>query len=187
MTWIGHEAANIPAAGFDWYVFVIEDGLRDEIRDHVRNNFIGFGNALGGKSLVASGYDPNVFAGQIEAAYTGICEAVRHMERPALVIADTAPAKLAEARDSAFVMVFQLQKVMAAHGSVANFFAKLVITLKDPAAKAALKSAEPGPLERGWGWLGEYVKVEPKLFGCSIAVNKVIRDTLKLGDRALRR
>ena len=186
MSYSARDIGKIPSSGFDWYIYLLEDGLSDEGRNQLATNFEKLGQAVGPDALVVRGYDPLSFKNEVQEAYSGVYEFLGPVLPPALLVSDTAPANLARARETAYVMVFQLTKLSQSHGSVAEFLSALINALRDPESMEALKTQDPSMVRRIWGWLSRYVNLQPGIFGCSMNVNKAIGDLIETGERAVR-
>ena len=58
MGYIATDLARVPAAGFRWYVFLLEDNWNDQLREELSRNFEGLAAEAGPEVLVIKGSEP---------------------------------------------------------------------------------------------------------------------------------
>ena len=187
MTMVVHNISKVPSEKFAWYVWYLDDRFEDEFREQLANNFNHLGAEAGEDTLVVRGHDPGQINEDVQIAYK-LTEDEK-VDPPALLVTNTAPEKLDEAGDDHMVMVFQLttikDRIREEDLSIADFLSALVRALKDPNSADALRNMEPGVLERTWGWITQYVSLEPGMFGCSINLKPVFKRLSGKIDRIL--
>src|SRR5262249_39672585 len=100
---------------------------------------------------------------------------------PALIVTNCHPSDAlatAENLENGKVMIFPLGELYEEHKSIAGFLAKLVDALKQEDAVKALETVDGSKLEKGWGWLSRYLKMEPGFFGFHVKLDKAMKDVI---------
>ena len=97
------------------------------------------------------------------------------------VVSSVAPSEAlasTDTLDSGKVMIFNLREIYDEKKGLSGFLADLVAALGKEDSLAALEDLDPGKLEKGWGWLSKYMKMEPGFFGFNVKLDKVMKDIL---------
>ena len=126
---------------FDWYFFLLQDGLADQLRAEIEDNFDRLGKIVGQDAVVIRGYDQRRFQREVREAYAGMMPKLKEVLPPAIFITDVHPAKLEnyDAGGGGQFMVFPLRAI-ADRGSMADFLSRLVEAIEDPDALATLRA-----------------------------------------------
>lgn len=182
MSYIANHLATVPSSGFRWYLIFIECPFVDEVQKEIDTHFHRLGQEAGKDALVVRGYEGAGFRNSVFEAPAFLDEKWRERAKfPALLVCSTPPSDAlarAENLDNGKVMIFNLREVYAEHKSLAGFLSELVAALGREDALAALESLDRSKLEKGWGWLAKYVKMEPGFFGFNIRLDKAMKDVL---------
>jgi hypothetical protein len=182
MTYIATHAATIPAKGFSWYLIFLECPFTDEVRREIDLHFTTLGCVVGADALVVRGYDPVKFKLSVfEApAFTDV-DWQRWAMSPALLVTNRAPTDVvgdARELERGKVMIFPLDEIYSRSNSLAGFLTQLVQALHEEDSIAALETLDGTRLQRSWGWLSRYIKMEPGFFGFNVRINDAVRDLL---------
>lgn len=169
--------------GFDWYIFLLQDGLADQLRDEIERNFDALGRIIGEAAVVVRGYDPQGLRREIREAYGGMYPRLERIEPPALFVTDVPPPRLDDPEVAGRFIVFPLREFRHAGGSVADFLSSLADALTDPVALEALSSNEPGRFEQRWQWLGRYLVMRPSFMGFGPKLDAIGGDAARCLDR----
>lgn len=123
---------------FEWYIFLLQDGLSDQLRSEIENNFDQLGRSVGEEAVVIRGYDPQRFRREVQEAYAGIYPRLQQIRPPALFVTDLSPARLSDPEAGGRFMIFPLSNFRQDEGSVADFLSSMVDALGNADALAAL-------------------------------------------------
>jgi hypothetical protein len=182
MTYVASHVGTVPARGFEWYLIFLEGSFADEIKKEIDAHFVTLGREIGENNLAVRGFDPATFRESVfEADAFNNVKWNERVKFPSLIVTNRAPSDaLSDANilESGKVMVFPLAELYREQKSLAGFLSELVEALKKEDAMAALESVDGKKLEKGWGWLSKYFKMEPGFFGFSLKLNDAIRDLL---------
>jgi hypothetical protein len=182
MSYQATNVATIPDRGFKWYLIFLEKAFEDELRKEIENSFETLGREAGEDALVVKGFDATRFRESIYETPAFNDEKWRARAGfPSLIVLNKPPREAlssTEALENAKVMIFPLKEIFREEKSLSDFFSDLVGALRNPDAVAALDQLEKGKIQRAWGWLGKYVKIEPSFFGFKADVNRAISDLL---------
>jgi hypothetical protein len=176
------DIARIPAPGYEWYVFILDDTGDDGFRQEIRRNFDYLVDLTGGPTaMIIKGTDQRSFFKQVYNKYRFELRGFdpEKFPLPALFVTDTSPAKVEEDRhnlDKAKMMVFPMQARYLRAGDITAFYKDLAITLRDNDAIVALEKLDTNKVREKWNWLDHYVEFKPNFFGFEIQVNKMIED-----------
>lgn len=168
---------------FDWYIFLLQDGLSDGLRDEIERNFDLLGRALGEPSVIIRGYDPQRLRREVQEAYAAMYSHLGGVSPPALFVTDLAPGRLHEPNVGGRFMVFPLRGFRQTNGSVADFLSSLAESLSDPEAVEALKESRSGRFERCWQWVARYLVLRPSFMGFGARLDVVGEDAARCLDR----
>jgi hypothetical protein len=168
---------------FEWYIFLLQDGLSDQLRTEIETNFDRLGQIVGENAVVIRGYDPQGFRREVHEAYGGMYPRLQEVSPPALFVTDVPPARLGDAKAAGRFIVFPLRGFRREDGSVADFLSSLADALADPEAIAALEQSPPGLFERRWQWLNRYLTMRPAFMGFSADLGAVGGDVARCLDR----
>jgi len=182
MGYIASHIATVPSTGFQWYLIFLEGPFADEIRKEIDAHFLTLAREVGKEVLVVRGLDPSAFRRSVYEAPAFFDEKWRkRAEFPALIVTNRVPSEAvsdANALEKGKVIIFPLADVYREHKSIAGFLTELVEALKQEDAIRSLEDLDGNKLQKGWGWLGKYFKLEPGFFGFNLKLNSAIRDLL---------
>jgi hypothetical protein len=180
MSFITIDIASVSATDFDWYLVFVESPFQDGIREDMDKNFLTLGREAGKGVLAIRGYDkleiPEFFNRALGNRIQPPCLLV--MNRPPADLVDE-KKKGAQARlEAAKLIIFPLTPIFEQDGTLSKFFGNLVNALKSRDALEALEQLDGTKLQKAWGWLSKYVKMEPGFWGFKLKLNDVMRDAL---------
>lgn len=182
MSYIASHFATVPSSGFRWYLIFIECPFVDEVQTEIDMHFHRLGQEAGKDALVVRGYQGFQFTNSVYEAPGFIDDRWRARAKfPSLIVSSVPPQEAlgsTAALDNGKVMIFNLREIYDEKKSLAGFLAELVAALSKDDALTALDDLEPGKLERGWGWLSKYLKMEPGFFGFNVKLDKVLKDII---------
>ena len=182
MSYIANHLATVPTSGYRWYLVFIECPFVDAVHKEIDTHFQRLGQEAGKDALVVRGYPGSGFVGSVFEASAFFDERWRVRAKfPSLIVSNIPPSEAlssAAKLDSGQVMIFNLQEIYDEKKSLASFLSDLVSALSKDDSLSALQDLDPGKLERGWGWLTKYMKLEPGFFGFNVRLEKVIKDLL---------
>lgn len=182
MGFVASNFAKIPSQGYDWYVFILEEGWNDQLHLELRENFDNLSTVVGQDVLVVRGSDarPKGFQNEIHNHYAlhlrgvdfqRLLSCLMVTNKPPLVD-DESSKKL----EDAIIMFFPLHDQIRKEGLVVPFLHDLAIAIKNPEAEAALRGLNESVFNEKWSWLSKYFEIKPSFFGVSIKVNEIIDD-----------
>lgn len=166
-----------------WYVFILEDNWRDDLRNEVRENFEIFAKESGRHILTIRGFDCNEFYGQVFRKYSLENNyKMEDIERPALLITDTHPNDISGNPEDLFVariILLELRPYYEKHKSTIPFLQELIYSLSDTEAFDSLIAKNKSMIVRKWGWLNRYLDLKPNFMGFGININEIISRFMK--------
>jgi hypothetical protein len=169
--------ATVPSAGFNWYLIFLEGSLRDPVKREIDDHFDELGRKSGRSTVVIRGYDADSFR---ESVYALNPEWRARAKFPALLVTDKPPAEATRkpgSVDDARVFLFSLEEIYSKDQTLATFLAKLLETLNEPEAVEALEKMERRQQRKQrWGWLNNYLMLEPNFQGFGVRGNQVLKD-----------
>jgi hypothetical protein len=169
---------------FEWYIFLLTDGLSDALRRDIEENFDKLGEIVGENAVVIKGYDPQRFRREVREAYSGISPRLGSIRPPALFVTDLSPKALESQNAQGRAIVFPLKNMRPEHGSVADFLSVLADSLTDPETLSALDMNDSGFFEKKWSWVSRYLSIQPEFLGFKADVGKMLEDLAKNLDRS---
>jgi hypothetical protein len=182
MSYIANHVATVPKGNFAWYLIFLECPFTDAVQKEIDEHFVTLGREVGRDILVVRGFDPTTFRQSVFEAPAFKDEKWRDRARfPSLMVTNRAPSEAVtnnKILDKGKVMIFPLAEIYGERKSLAAFLSDLVQALKSEDAMSALDSVDGSRLEKGWGWLSKYVKMEPGFFGFSLKLNEAMKDVL---------
>ncbi len=182
MSYVASHVATVPSGAFKWFLIFLEGPFADEIRKEIDAHFLTLGREAGKDALVVRGFDPTSFRDSVYEAPAFFDDKWRKRGRfPALLVTNCQPSEaLSDARnlDSGKVMIFPLEGIYREKQSIAGFLTELLEALRHPDASTALQELDGTKLQKCWGWLTKYSKMEPEFFGFSLKLNEAVRDLL---------
>jgi hypothetical protein len=181
MSFVASDVATIPSRGFRWYLIFLEGAFADTIKTEIDNHFMVLAREVGKDVLVVRGFDSRFAQSVYEApAFYGEKWA-RRAKLNSLIVTNRVPSEAvsdANVLEKGKVMIFPLEDIYREHKSIAGFLTDLVDALRQDDAIRALDNLDGNDLQRGWGWLGRYFKMEPGFFGFNVKLNDAIKDIL---------
>jgi len=182
MGYIASHIATVPSTGFQWYLIFLEGPFADEIKKEIDAHFFTLAKEVGKEVLVVRGFDPTAFRDSVLEAPAFFNEKSRKRAAfPSLIVPNRVPTEAvsdANVLEKGKVMIFPLADVYREHKSIAPFLSDLLMALKQEDAIKALDNLDTSKLQKGWGWLGRYFKMEPGFFGFNLKLNSAIKDLL---------
>jgi hypothetical protein len=169
---------------FEWYIFLLTDGLSDALRRDIEENFDKLGEIVGENAVVIKGYDPQRFRREVREAYSGIYPRLGSIRPPALFVTELSPKALESQNAQGRAIVFSLKNMRPEHGSVADFLSVLADSLTDPETLSALDMNDIGFFEKKWSWVSRYLSIQPDFLGFKADVGKMLEDLAKNLDRS---
>jgi hypothetical protein len=182
MSFVASHLASVPSSGFRWYLLFIECPFVDVVKKEIDTHFVRLGQEAGRDALVVRGYDGSEFRSSVYEASAFYDEKwLQRAKFPSLIVTSVPPAQaLADPAnlENGKVIIFNLQQIYDEQKTLAGFLSDLVGALNNSDAVAALESLDKTKLQKGWGWLTKYLKMEPGFFGFNIRLDKAIKDLL---------
>jgi hypothetical protein len=177
MGFLASAVGQVPAAGYDWYITLLEDGWSDRLRRELGDNFEQLARESGPRALVVRGFDRDRFSGDVVAAYN----LQPRPQLPALIVSDLSPSIALQHRKrvrAARTIVLPLvSRGDSASGMVADVLRPLVEALRSDDAVKALTELNREELARWWSWL-KYLELKPSFCGFGLNLNALIDDTV---------
>lgn len=168
--------AKVPASGYEWYIFLLEDDWRDNLRQELSDNFHILAEAVGDRSLVVRGAKREQFSGEVFATY-----GIKVTKLPALLLTNISPSAASQDASSSKdvrAIVISLERRYDHAGSISQLLRKIVETLKEPEAMEALEKLDRSKIERRWGWL-RMLELKPNFCGFGVNLNAVVDEVLE--------
>jgi hypothetical protein len=186
MSYIASHIATVPTRGFQWYLIFLEGAFADDIKKEIDAHFAMLGREAGKDALAVRGYDAATFRESVYEA-PAFCDVKWHERAkfPSLIVTNRAPSEAvsdANALEKGKVIIFPLADIYREHKSLSGFLSDLVNALKRDDAITALESLDGTKLQKSWGWLSKYFKMEPGFFGFNLKLNEMIRSLLGDGQ-----
>ena len=183
MSMVASSIATIPAEDFHWYILFLEDKYNDPIKAELHSNFVTFGHEVGPDTMVVRGYDPESFYASVYETLTLYDdEWVARIERPALLVSDTAPRLLlgepAKLNAAKLILIPLRPFRDKGSGAIVDLLRDLVAALKDDDAVSALQRLDRSVIKSKWGWLSRYLELKPNFMGFGLNLNAVLEESL---------
>lgn len=177
MGFIATGLAQIPASGFEWYVYVLSDGWKDPLRDELSRNFDRFAAAVGPNCLVVRGAEPESFYNAFLASQLMTLANRDHPPLPALIVSNQPPRGIDDSSgikslESVQILIFPLSEKYVRPGSITDFLKALASTLKD----GGIENTDEHALRSKWKWVTDYLELKPNFCGVGVNLNKVLDD-----------
>jgi hypothetical protein len=84
------------------------------------------------------------------------------------------------------VIILPRADLFSEHKSLAGFLSDLTQALKSEESVNALDSLDGSKLQKGWGWLIEYFKMEPGFWGFNLKLNEAVKTSGITQNRPVR-
>jgi hypothetical protein len=182
MSYIAHHVDTVPSANFLWFLIFLESPIPDDVSKQIDSYFLTLGREVGRDVLVVRGFDPSDFSQSVfEANAFGDVTWNKRARFPSLVVTNRAPSKAVNytnVLEKGIVMIFPLAEIVRQDKSLSGFLNDLVEALKNEDAIPALESLDGTKIEKAWGWLSKYVKMEPGFYGFKVDLNDAIKKLL---------
>jgi hypothetical protein len=182
MAYIASNIATVPSTGFQWYLIFLEGPFADEIKKEIDAHFLTLAKEVGKEVLVVRGFDPTPFRESVMEAPAFFNEKWGNRAAfPCLIVTNRIPTEAvsdADVLEKGKVMIFPLADIYREHKSIAPFLSDLLTALKVEDAVKALDNLDGSTLEKGWGWLSRYFKMDPGFFGFNLKLDSAMRDLL---------
>ncbi len=177
MGYIATDLGRIPAAGFQWYTYVLSDGWNDPLRDELARNFDRFAAAVSPNCLVVRGAEPEAFYNAFLDSQLMALAQRGHLPLPAVVVSNRTPHQIDDSTgiknlEAVKILTFPLSKRYVKPGSITEFLKALAETLKDGGAE----DIDDQTLRSKWRWIVEYLELKPNFCGLGVNFNKVLDD-----------
>jgi hypothetical protein len=178
MGYLATDIARIPSEGYEWYIFLLEDGWNDDLRRELTENFLNFVREVGPNVLVVRGTEPRDFRNALFDRYVLHRDYPdRSLPLPAILVSNLSPSAMngkPEAMEAAKIILFPLDRQYLRPSSITNFLQQVAQAAQDTRSFDALESLDEVELERRWGWITEYFDLKPNFFGFGLNLNKVM-------------
>ncbi|GAG98614.1 unnamed protein product [marine sediment metagenome] len=184
MGYLSTDIARIPATGFDWYVFMLEDSWEDDLRREFHYHFKNLSREVGPEALVVIGDKPNDFFFQVFTRYSIYLKGYdgQRFPRPALLITDTSPQAIIdepEILENAKILIFPIEEKYLRPGSITNFLRDLCYALQDPESFQALEELNDQTIYEKWGWISRYFELKPNFYGFGVDLNSILDNLMQ--------
>lgn len=175
------DLARVPSTGYNWFIFLLEDGWDDPLRRELSGSFKKLAGEVGPTALVVQGADPKSFYDQVfyDYALRDLQSEPEHRALPALLITDTPPTEIREDRsivERAKMVLLPLSKGYARAGSITEVLKELVIVVRSPDAFDSLMELDKEKIRAKWLKLLKYFELKPSFYGFGLDLDKIIRD-----------
>ena len=186
MGFLSTDIARIPATGFEWYVFMLEDNWEDNLRQEFHNHFDTLSREVGPNALVVISDRPNDLFFQVFSKYRLYLEGYDsdQFPLPSLLVTDTSPKAIIDDSDklkNAHIIIFPIEKHYIQEGSIIDFLRDLCNALQDPEAFQALEELNETKIYDKWGWLTRYFDLKPNFMGFGINLNAILDKYMNKG------
>jgi len=182
MGYLARDVARIPGAGFEWFVFLLEDNWSDALRNELADNFENLAREVGPQVLAVRGFERGPFAAEVLAAYALDHDPSGSRRLPALLIANQLPkdVKNDDPRvEKVKMILLPLDEQYIRPGSVSELLENVARTLRDTDSVKSLQSLDRNRIERHWGWLNRYVELKPSFMGFGVNINEIIDSLIR--------
>ena len=149
------------------YIFVVNGRWRGEFNDLIEKNFGALAKQIGPDSVIAKGFDPEVWSDQVCSKYLGKDTKTMIDVLPALLITDAHPDRLTE---TSLRLLVPLRDAEKRFGGVEAFWGALADFAKsrDPAFLARFEDKE-SLKSKAWSIL----ELKPNVFGFGINLKEL--------------
>ena len=170
MGFIAREMVQVPASGYSWYLYLLEDDWRDTISDTLLKNFDTLVKESGPGVLVVRGVVRADFTHDVMRTY-GL---PHEPPKPALFVSDQSPDDVmrrvhGQPEPKALVVTLRLRQD-SGH-SLVEVLARFTEALRDAKSIDALRDCDKSNAEKRWGWL-RALELKPNWFGFGFNVNE---------------
>lgn len=183
MGYVVTDLARLPADGFEWFVFFLEDSYQDDLRRELAENFEALARDVGPACLVIRGADREGFWSDVLFTYAIEGRGIKreNLPLPGLLVTDTPVSDLQANPDtaaSAKVILISLAQRYRRPGSVTDILRHISQAVRDPAAMRALEVKDIDGLRNHWGWIPKYLEMKPSFCGFGVDLDAIIEDQL---------
>jgi hypothetical protein len=168
-------------SGYSWYVWVIDDGWNDSVRQEFRDNIENLASAGNGHFLVINSLQPGSLANAVIDAY----KIEGELQAPALVVTNLSVAeknsvsKIGKSvTPEEKTITISLKPYSNKPGEITKLLIKLSNSLKEDDPQDSLENLDRSKIERRWGWLRS-LELKPNFCGFGINFNEIIDELLK--------
>lgn len=172
MGYIATDLMKVPASGFEWYVFMLNDNWKDDLRENFSSNFEAFADEIGSNALVVKGIAPKTFYNSVLARIMQNERGVKNFPLPALLVANK-PFWVLDGNDEEMknskIMVFPIGWNYIQPEKVTDFLIELAAKLRESNDAGIEKLSKSQ-----WKWLKDYISLKPNFFGFGIDLNNII-------------
>jgi hypothetical protein len=149
------------------YIFVVNGRWSGEFNDLIEKNFGALAEHIGPNSVIAKGFDPEVWSNQVCSKYLGKDTKTMLDVLPALLLTDAHPEKLT---DSSLRLLVPLRDADKRFGGIETFFAALADFSKSRNPDFLARFEDKEPLKsKAWSVL----ELKPNLFGFGINLKEL--------------
>ncbi len=179
MGYIATDLARIPATGFKWLVFLLEDRWNDLLRKELSENFEVLAAEVGPDALVIRGAEPQQFYDQVFNQYA-LHDRGFDRERfpfPFLLITDIPPTDFEgdlEEMQRAKMVLLPLAENYVRPGSITSILREVSRTLRTKESIDSLESLDRSKIQKHWGWITRYFDLKPNFLGFAIDLDEII-------------
>lgn len=179
------DLAGVVSAGkYSWYVYFLDDEMKDDLRKEMRDNFDVTGKGIGIKNLVIRGYDPINFSSQVYNHYFSYLvekfPSFKEFPIPSILLTDVSPDLIEnEHPPKGITIVMPIIKGYVRPGSISDLLKALMETLKSPDSINSLLITDRTKLQAVWGWIRTYFEIKPSFMGVSLNVGAMLDELFK--------
>jgi len=176
------DLAGVVSAGkYKWYVYFLDDNMKDGLRNELRDNFDVVGKGIGIKNLAIRGYDPSIFSSQVYHHYFPYLvekyPAWKTFPIPSLLLTNVSP-DLIQGNEipHGIAIVMPIVKGYVRPGSISDLLKELMEALQNPDSMSSLLEADKSKFQTAWGWTRKYFEIKPSFFGITLDVGTMLDD-----------
>jgi len=174
------DLAGVVSAGkYSWYVYFLDDDMKDDLRKELRDNFDVVGKGIGIKNLAIRGYDPVYFSSRVYNHYFKyLVEKYPSWKRfpiPSLLLTNISPDLIQPDNvPEGIAIVLPIIKEYVRPGSISDLLKELMETLKNPDSITSLLKPDKTKFQAAWGWIRQYFEIKPSYLGISLDVGAIV-------------
>lgn len=179
------DLAGVVSSGkYNWYVYFLDDDMKDDLRKELRDNFDIVGKGIGIQNLAIRGYDPTPFSSQVYTHYFPYLykkfPSWKEFPIPSLLLTNISPDLVKpDQLPDGITMVLPIVKGYVRPGSISDLLKDLMVTLKNPDSMTSLLEKDEPSFMKTWGWIRKYFEIKPSFMGISVDIGSMLDDLFK--------
>lgn len=180
------DMAGVVSAGkYNWYVYFLDDDMKDDLRKELRDNFDVVGKGIGIKNLAIRGYDPSIFSSQVYNHYFKYLvekyPAWKSFPIPSLLLTNISPDLVQhDGVPKGIAIVLPIVKEYVRPGSISDLLKELMETLKNPDSITSLLEPDRTKFQAAWGWIRKYFEIKPSYMGISLDIGAMLDELFEV-------